>query len=339
MLPVAVLLFLICGGGTFYFLVRALSDMSVAQEVELATLQGRQAEETAKREKIERGIAVLNITLTRTMKMYEAARDICTFLDEERLFLRFKEDLKKLINFRECRLLGHDEFEVSSIGEDDVLFPLAVQETQWGCLVIRGVSMEDHPYLTILSSHFALGLKRAKLYKLTQELAVTDSLTGLYRRRYAMERLKEEFRRSVVQSLDLSFLMIDIDDFKVCNDTCGHLVGDLVLSEVASRIRENVREVDMLARFGGEEFMVFAPGTSKEGAYQIAERIRREIEAVPVRAYDETLKITVSIGVASYPKDAKTIEDLIGYSDWALYQSKKLGKNKVSIFGTFHESR
>ena len=285
---------------------------------------------------IEHEITFLTPVLTKTIKIYEAARDICMSLDEEKLLLKFREDLKKLINYKECLFLPPEDF-VPGTYPSAAVFPLTVKETTLGALVIEGVAKEDYPYLNLLISPFALGLKRSRLYKMIQELAITDSLTGLYTRRYALERLREEFNRALAHTLNLSFLMIDADGFKDCNDKFGHLVGDIVLCEIGSRIKENIREVDMLARFGGEEFMVSLPNTSKDSAFLIAERIRKGIEAQSIRAYDEKVQLTVSIGLASFPLDAKTPEDLTGKADWALYQAKKLGKNRVCVFGTFNE--
>ncbi|MFH0940603.1 MAG: GGDEF domain-containing protein [Candidatus Omnitrophota bacterium] len=317
--------------------IRALMSARLAElSAQVKMLEIDQKEAFSKQELVEKEIASLYAVLTKTVKMYEAARDICTSLDEEKLLARFKEDLKKLIDLKDCILLPEGNFDPGD-HPDSAVFPLVVKEMYFGHLVIRGVAQQEHPYLGILVGHFALGLKRARLYKMIQELAITDGLTGLYTRRYASERLKEEFARSLAHNLELSLLMIDADDFKECNDKLGHLVGDIVLCEIGNRIRENIREVDMLSRFGGEEFMVFAPNTSKESASLIAERIRKGVEDVLIRAYDEKVKMTVSIGLASFPEDAKSPEDLIGKSDWALYQAKKLGKNRLYCFGVFRE--
>ena len=333
---VNVVLFFVFGFFFVFHFRRVFLEKRLSLESHVQSLQLFLEGIFERKEKIEKEITSLNLILTKTVKMYEAARDICMSLDEEKLFSKFKEDLKKLIDYKDCLFLPEEGFDPNPY-RGAAIFPLTVKETHFGFLVIKGVASEDDPYLSILISPFALGLKRAKLYKMIQELAITDSLTGLYTRRYAMERLKEEFYRSQAHSLNLSFLMIDADDFKDCNDKFGHLVGDIVLSEIGSRIKENIREVDMLARFGGEEFMVFAPGTSKESALLIAERIRKGIEGVPIRAYDEKVPMAVSIGLASFPEDAKSPEDLAGKADWALYQAKKLGKNRVCGFGTFHE--
>ncbi|HQP91773.1 MAG TPA: GGDEF domain-containing protein [Candidatus Omnitrophota bacterium] len=289
-----------------------------------------------RKDALERKIDSANSELTKTIKIYETARDISSSLDEEKLLSRFNEDLNKFVEHVECLLLPEEGFDPVRF-EGSAVFPLFVKERCLGYLVITGSSVKASPYVGILVANFALGLKRARLYRIVQELATTDSLTGVFTRRYAFERLREEFLRAQAHELNLSFIMIDVDDFKECNDKMGHLVGDLVLAEIAHRIKENIREVDMLARFGGEEFLVFAPNTAKESAALIAERIRKGVEAELIRAYDEKIKATVSIGLATYPQDAKNQEDLIGKADWALYQSKRLGKNRVSVFGAFKE--
>lgn len=126
--------------------------------------------------------------------------------------------------------------------------------------------------------------------------------------------------------------MIDIDHFKQCNDTYGHLTGDVMLREIAGVIKENVREIDLVARFGGEEFSVLLPNTDKEGAAYVAERIRSGIERQTFHAYNETLSLKVSIGVASLPEHAHVPQVLIDKSDQALYRAKQQGRNRVCIF-------
>ncbi|MDD5020095.1 MAG: GGDEF domain-containing protein [Candidatus Omnitrophica bacterium] len=337
----ALFLFPVLAACAWACLTKIMSRDRAQKESDLASLAASLQQTLTSKRDIEKEILALSTVLSRTLKMYEAARDICATLDESKLLERFKDDLKKLINYEECRFVSAEEAQQpqASIQAEDLLLPLAVQDMHFGHLLVRGVSGEDRPYLGILARHFALGLKRSKLYRMTQELAITDSLTGLYTRRYAMERLEEELKRSRAQGTPLSFFMIDADDFKECNDRYGHLVGDMVLTEISRHIRDNVREIDMLARFGGEEFMVFAPRTNKESALSIAERIRRSIAETVVHAYDEHLKATVSIGLAAFPQDAEKLEDLIGKADWALYQAKKQGKNRVVVFGAFQESR
>ncbi len=320
----------------FYLRGRMALGLRLAEE-KVVSLKKTAAELKVRQDALDETRSILQEMLTRTVKMYEAARDICATLDGEDVVNRFKTDLKKLMMFEDCRLLPAESPEVPLVSAPDAVFPLSDKDTGYGYLLIKGGDAAVSPYLGILLRHFSLGLKRARLYKAIQELAITDGLTGLYTRRYALERLSEECARSLAHATPLSFLMIDVDNFKDCNDKYGHLVGDIVLVEIARRIKENIREVDTLARFGGEEFMVLAPNTTKENALVVAERIREGVGASEIRAFDEKLKVTVSIGMAGCPSDADKTDDLVGKADWALYQAKKTGKNRVAVFGQFHE--
>jgi diguanylate cyclase (GGDEF)-like protein len=336
MLYLAIILFILLGSALVLCVHCIFSRNASEIDAEIRLVESGVTKLLGQKEALDFQINAVNLGLTKTVKMYETARDICTSLDEEKLLTSFREDLKKNTDYEKCILVAQEKFDPAQYPHS-AIFPLLVKETHFGYLVVQGVELSANPHLSILAGHFALGLKRARLYKMIQELAITDGVTGLYTRRYAMERFKEEFLRSQAHHFSLSVLMIDVDDFKDCNDKYGHLVGDIVLFEIGNRIKENIREVDMLARFGGEEFIVFAPNTSKESVFAFAERIRKGIEEAMIRAYDERLKTTVSIGLSSYPEDAKSPEDLIGKADWALYQAKKLGKNRSCAFGAFHE--
>jgi len=167
------------------------------------------------------------------------------------------------------------------------------------------------------------------LYETVEKLAITDSLTGLYVRSYFSGRADEELSRSKRHKFRFAFVMLDIDDFKRANDTYGHLVGDVVLREIGRIIKENVREIDLACRYGGEEFALVLPETGVVSAKAAAERIRKKIEAHTFKAYDETLKLTISAGVAVYPQNSAELASLASKADAALYAAKKSGKNLV----------
>jgi len=112
-------------------------------------------------------------------------------------------------------------------------------------------------------------------------------------------------------------------------------VGDIVLASVADEIKKNTRQVDLVGRFGGEEFAVILPEADKEGARNTAERIRVAVGNREINAYDETIKVTISAGVATYPDDAQKIEELIDRSDWSLYRAKQSGRNRVCVYGLY----
>ncbi len=168
-----------------------------------------------------------------------------------------------------------------------------------------------------------------------EKIAITDELTGMFNRRYFFSRFVAEFERCKRFSQSLACVMIDIDHFKKINDTYGHLYGDEALRNTALGIRGCTRIIDIAARYGGEEFAVILPTTDKEGALIIGNRIRDEIDkmAFPVKGLGKIARFTVSLGIASYPKDASTIEELINNADRALYKAKGLGKNRVVLFG------
>ena len=126
-------------------------------------------------------------------------------------------------------------------------------------------------------------------------------------------------------------LMIDIDHFKKKNDKFGHLVGDVILREVAALIKQNVREIDLVGRYGGEEFSVILVDTNKLDAQLAGERIRKAIESYKFKAYDEVIDVTISAGISSFPQEGQTTEDLIEKADSALYQAKNKGRNRVCL--------
>ncbi len=199
-------------------------------------------------------------------------------------------------------------------------------------LVIENPSPEEQKGLSVLAGQIGLQVNRIKLYEKIQELAITDGLTGIYVRRHLLERFQEELERSGKHKLKLSFLMIDIDHFKKCNDEYGHLVGDAVLKEIAQMSKQGLRQVDLVGRYGGEELGIVLPETTKEGARQVGEKLRKEVERYNFKAYDEVTKVTVSIGLATFPDDALTREELIERADQALYKAKAAGRNKVCVY-------
>ena len=157
-------------------------------------------------------------------------------------------------------------------------------------------------------------------------LSVTDGLTELYNHRYFRELLIREVALAKRYSHALSLLMIDIDDFKECNDTYGHLVGDKALRNIAKLLKVSCRTVDIVARYGGEEFAILMPYTDKEGAIVVAERVRGLVEKL-----QKDPPLTISIGTASYPSDAENEEQLISSADQALYKAKR-EKNMVCAY-------
>lgn len=214
-------------------------------------------------------------------------------------------------------------------GATFAVVPLLSERKMVGALAVEGLQRTAFERFVILSTQFALDLRRVLLYEMVEKLAISDSLTGLYVRRYFHERLEEELQRSRKYGFEVAFIMIDIDDFKKCNDTYGHMVGDVVIKDIARIIRESVRDIDVVSRYGGEEFAIALPETGRESARQVAERLRKKVERTVFAAYDEKLELTVSLGIAVYPQDASSTTDILERADQALYTAKKSGKNVV----------
>jgi two-component system cell cycle response regulator len=180
---------------------------------------------------------------------------------------------------------------------------------------------------------------RKKLYsdrlrhnvQLSLEMAITDQLTGLHNRRYMGRHLDNLLVQAHKSGKPLAFLIMDIDFFKLVNDTHGHDIGDEVLREFSRRIAANVRGIDLACRYGGEEFVVVMPDTDVAYAYAVAERLRKSIETTPIEISRAPGKIgiTISIGIAESENDNDSAEDLLYRADQALYRAKKTGRNRV----------
>jgi two-component system cell cycle response regulator len=170
-------------------------------------------------------------------------------------------------------------------------------------------------------------------YETALQVAITDKLTRLYNRAYFKYFLEMEIKRSLRQKYPLALIMIEIDDFKQCNDSLGHLAGDRILQEISQLIKSNFREVDCAARFGGEEFAIVLPYCDGLGAAKSAESFRQVIHSHSFlqETAGASKHLTISLGVAEFVGAGTTVEELIQRADEALYRAKKEGKNRVCI--------
>ncbi|MDD2310574.1 MAG: GGDEF domain-containing protein [Desulfuromonadaceae bacterium] len=174
-------------------------------------------------------------------------------------------------------------------------------------------------------------------YRTTQELkriyvleheTVTDPLLGIFNRRFLDRRIQEEVLRAQRHRLDLSLLMVDIDNFKQVNDTWGHQAGDLVLQHLSQLLEMDLRQTDILARFGGEEFVILLPHTPEQDAFKLAEKLRRAVEQTPLHRIPE-LRVTISIGTSSLLPDGDDAHSLLERADKSMYRAKREGRNRV----------
>jgi diguanylate cyclase (GGDEF)-like protein len=217
---------------------------------------------------------------------------------------------------------------VPILREQTVLGVVTVVDPQDGAF-----GPDDVETLAGLAVQAGVAIENARLHRAVEQQAVTDELTGLANRRQFYEVLGREFERAHRFGTPLSLVLLDIDDFKRINDThpMKHLAGDAVLGAVAAAIAGHTRDIDLAARYGGEEFAVLLPQTDREGAVNLAERLRVDIaERLVSFGGEEGLSVTASFGVASGPLEDQTQLDLIAAADNALYASKRAGKNRVT---------
>jgi diguanylate cyclase (GGDEF)-like protein len=213
--------------------------------------------------------------------------------------------------------------------------PLIIGEKTLGILRVDSgqanqFSTDDLRFLRTIADLTSIAIENAQLYESLEMMAIKDGLTGLYLRRHMMERLSEEISRQMRKGQELSFLMLDLDHFKRYNDSFGHMAGDIVLKTIAKILEEHFGHPgEMVCRYGGEEFCVLLPDCSKTKASGLANELRKKIEAREIILRRQKTHVTVSIGVATFPKDARAKDDLIFKADEALYQAKETGRNKV----------
>ncbi len=197
----------------------------------------------------------------------------------------------------------------------------------------QAFSAEDLDLFQTVATQVSVALENAQLYQRMRELSARDELTGLFNRRYFFEALETEVQRARRYRRTFSILMLDLDHFKQYNDTYGHLRGDEVLREVARLLLGTTRRADVVARFGGEEFVVVLPEISKDAGAAVAEKIRAAVAECFVSGREQLpgSGITVTIGLAAYPMDAGDGLELVDCADRALYVGKQQGGNRVSI--------
>ena len=216
-------------------------------------------------------------------------------------------------------------------------FPIQTGDRPLGLLNIMRprslpFSAEEIARVQSLCAPFAVAIERARLFEEVHRLAITDPLTGAYNRRYFLDQAAQECQRAQRYRHPVSLIMMDLDHFKQINDSFGHTAGDQVLRFVIAACQENLRAADLLARFGGEEFIILLPETPLEQAHLIAERIRLSIVPAQVITSEGPVQVRVSLGVASSDDLCPSIEDLIKRADQALYQAKALGRNRTQVW-------
>jgi diguanylate cyclase (GGDEF)-like protein len=222
--------------------------------------------------------------------------------------------------------------EVNSL----ILVPLNTKSRKYGLVLIEhkyysAFDDENVRLLETIGQQVGIAMENAELYQKMQELATIDGLTGVYNRLFFQERLPREFKAAQEENYSLTLAIFDIDHFKRFNDTYGHLFGDKVLKIIADIVNKSLRNSDIFARYGGEEFIILFPRTNLKEACDKVELLREEILCTCVKDNLVSASITVSFGIASFPENARTENELIKLADDALFEAKDAGRNCVRI--------
>jgi diguanylate cyclase (GGDEF)-like protein len=243
----------------------------------------------------------------------------------------FIEDIKKDFRFDSEQVISHYTRPIASlisvpfISENKFLGILRLDSAQSGTY-----TQDDLRFLVTISELGAVALENGELFQETQELAIHDGLTSLYRKGYFLERLKEEVKKSLRKKIPISLLMLDIDFFKNYNDKFGHTAGDIILKNLSQNMTDALKgKGAIIGRFGGEEFSAILLGIGKKEAMVLAEELRQRIEKNRVILRRQITNVTVSIGVATLPQDANDEVELMIKADRAMYAAKQGGRNRV----------
>lgn len=230
-------------------------------------------------------------------------------------------------------LVGEQDDE--SVSQSVMIVPLKIGLSLIGLVSVQSYqpyahSAQDLEILELLGANVAIAIENARLFSEVQNLAVTDALTGLYNRRKLIELGEPTFQNALRYERELSVVMVDCDDFKLINDTLGHTAGDAALQRLSRVLTDTLRRSDILARYGGDEFMILMPETSASAAVRAAKRLCKNIHQENLIHSENPLRLTISIGVASLDKSCKTLEQLFERADYASYVSKDSGGDQVT---------
>jgi two-component system, cell cycle response regulator len=243
--------------------------------------------------------------------------------DQKRLLIEFPENLiveNTLLTFKPKALL---------------IEPIQYKDVTLGAIILASHLPYNEDLLSkmnMFSQGLSLAFRNAISHNRLQQLAAIDPLTNILNRRFGIERLKEEFSRSIRNDAPLGVIIFDIDHFKTINDTYGHIVGDKVLANLAKAVKTVLRDGDILFRYGGEEFVVLLPGAATKDVIKAAEQIRHVAEDLKVSYQDQIIKITISLGGVSHPElDAKSVDLLIAKADQKMYLAKERGRNQSVV--------
>ncbi len=304
-----------------------------------AELFGQSFHTLAKAVPFDVGVAVM---LEQNLDLYISSRPDAGRQIGQPLIDRVRGVLKNVIpvSFTGAEMIVKDERQTLEAEpahaaglEHDIHSVLKIQKRTAGLLLIarggRPFSDDETNVMEIFSAQLSMLLENLRARERIISLAETDDLTGVPNRRYFRRQLSYEMERARVYNVPLALLLVDVDDFKEINDTLGHMMGDVVLSELCGTIKSTLRTPDEISRFGGDEFAVILPHTDVAGASAVADRVLKRVEEMALTSEDgREIHCTVSIGIAQCDPADGTFSDLVRRADDRLYEAKRMGKNR-----------
>jgi diguanylate cyclase (GGDEF)-like protein len=252
-------------------------------------------------------------------------------IEEETEFLRTSPlQLSTKPNQERLTVLFEKELGIKSAG----IIPMEIRDRLIGLLVYeKPASLLHEEILVIFSRQAALTIENAKLFAKVEDMALKDTLTGLYNRRYFQQILDYEINRAKRYRQPISLLFLDVDHFKNINDTYGHSTGDLFLKQIANKFSTLFRTTDLAARYAGDEFVAILPATNQEGSSLLAHRVLEALGEQLILIRGNTLQVSVSVGVTTYEnQEGLGSVGLVAQADKAMYEAKKQGRNCVRRF-------
>lgn len=232
--------------------------------------------------------------------------------------------------------LDQDSFDIHD--SNKLIIPIMVAGSVFGAFIIitpgpKDLSGSEIDFFKSLTHQMGMAIEKAQAFKKLKKSSETDALTGIYNRKKLLEIGAQQLQQAQDSGQSLGCIFLDLDHFKIINDTHGHQAGDQVLRAIAGVMHESIRQDDTFGRYGGEEFVILLPSTDKESTLQVAEKIRSKTKQMTIDLpEDKSLKLTISCGIAVFPEDDENLEKILDKADRALYRAKQLGRNRAEPY-------